>query len=494
MFQSIGNYTIKKPNRLSAIFVAFSVFVLLASSSVAQEQTNELTDNDILEAVEMEFRTDDGLSPDMIGVQVNDGIVNLDGEVLTLLSRRQAVRSVGSLKGVKAIVDNLRVSSSPRSGDEILADVQTTLQNDPVTNHKTTSVSVDEEGKVTLDGKAGSYMGRILAESVVAGVSGVTDIDNRLAVEVTDSRPASEIQSAILRRFELSPYLAEGLIDVELDGKTVVLSGSVGSVNERELARVFAWVSGVEEVFVADLKIDSSQVEERRRDKFTIVRNDIEIQEAVTESLLYDPRVRSAKINVVARFGAISLHGKVASLTAKQSAERDAWNTVGVRRVANYLRVTSDRWPGDLELTEQANAVIFRDTLLTDSVLTASSHFGKMYIRGEANTNFAKNRVGSLLANIPGVREIVNRVKVDSGENEKRDEDIFEDCVRRLRWSPLLDANSISVSVVDGIVTLDGETDTWQERRAAERHALQSGAHRVKNKLKVRSAGDATLG
>jgi osmotically-inducible protein OsmY len=73
--------------------------------------------------------------------------------------------------------------------------------------------------------------------------------------------------------------------------------------------------------------------------------------------------------------------------------------------------------------------------------------------------------------------------------NEKADEDIREDTMRSLNWSPLLDADDITLTVDNGIVTLEGTVDTWQDRKSAGHHAGRAGARSVKNKLKVRVAG-----
>ena len=58
---------------------------------------------------------------------------------------------------------------------------------------------------------------------------------------------------------------------------------------------------------------------------------------------------------------------------------------------------------------------------------------------------------------------------------------------RRLYWSPFLDADQITMTVDDGVVTLRGTVDSWQERKTAGRQVYQAGARRVINELDVRS-------
>jgi osmotically-inducible protein OsmY len=466
---------------------------LFAGIALAQETTPQpLDDNDILEAIEAELRFDQAVSADTIDVRVEEGVVELSGNAFTLLVKQRAVRLVGSLKGVRAVVDRIAVASTHRTDQEILDDVQATLRDDPVVEAQQIRVKVTN-GKVTLEGAVDSFAERQLTASAVSGVNGVVAINNQIASNANTKRPNSEIRPEILRRFELSPYLAEGLIEVDLQDGVVTLGGVVGSVNERDIASVLAWVAGVREVDADDLEVKWWLDRERRRDKFTVVRNDVQIKKAVEDALLYDPRVRGAKVEVRTRQGAVSLIGNVSSLAAKRAAEQDAKNTLAVRRVINNLKVKVPDWPGDLEVTKQAAEALGRDAHLFASNLKASSHFGKVYVSGTVNSYFEKQRAETVVANVRGAMEVVNRVSVDSRWQPKEDDEIHEDVERRFRFSPILDAEQIRISVVDGTVTLRGTVDTLHERATATQHANQGGARRVINQLDVQSRRSTDL-
>ncbi len=73
------------------------------------------------------------------------------------------------------------------------------------------------------------------------------------------------------------------------------------------------------------------------------------------------------------RLANVTLLGNVASLHAKRAAEEDAKNTLGVRRVMNYLKVKPANWPGDSAVTKLATAVLQRDAHLADFDLRAKS-------------------------------------------------------------------------------------------------------------------------
>jgi osmotically-inducible protein OsmY len=215
-------------------------------------------------------------------------------------------------------------------------------------------------------------------------------------------------------------------------------------------------------------RVDGSKLEiqwwldrERRRDKFTVLRNDVQLQRAVQDTLLYDPRVRGAKVEVRVRQAAVSLLGNVSSLAAKRAAEHDAENTLGVRRVINYVKVKVSDWPGDPAVTQRAQHALARDSFLADCELQAASHFEKVYLRGEVNTHFEKERAEVVVANVPGALDVVNRITVAARWQPKPDDAIEEDAARRLHWSPFLDADQMTMTVDDGVVTLRGTVDSW---------------------------------
>lgn len=469
---------------------AYALFLLaqsILSPSHAIAQASKVTDNDILGAVETDLRSEENISSDLIDVRVNSGIVTLSGDTFTLLAKRQATRVVASLRGVRSIVNRIRVRPTTSTDTEILADVRATLFDDTVADSHQIDVKV-QAGNVTLSGSVDSYPELSLTESAVAGVRGVTEIDNQITVKPKEERRDSEVKPEILRRFELSPYLAEDLLTVNISNGFVTLTGEVGSVNEKNLARVLSWVAGVRGVNERAIIVNPELKPDRRRKKSIALRNEVEIQRAVKDALLHDPRIRGTQLGVHVRFATVSLSGNVATLAAKKAAEQDAKNTLGVRRVINNLKVKVPDWPGDVEVGEQVRKALKRDAHLTDTLIRASSHFGKVYLSGDVYTYFEKYRAETVAANVRTVIEVVNRIKVNAEWTPKADEDIREDLDRRLRLSPFIDAENVTSTVSEGVVTLRGTVDSWQEHSEATKHAQRSGAKQVKNNLDVRAS------
>jgi osmotically-inducible protein OsmY len=184
----------------------------------------------------------------------------------------------------------------------------------------------------------------------------------------------------------------------------------------------------------------------------------------------------------------------VATLSAKRAAEQDAKNTLGVNRVTNHLKVRPEEWPGDAAISERVRESLSRDSHLQDTDVSSASHFGKLYLDGTVDSRFQKVRAEVVAANLPGVLEVVNRLKVNHPEVTKPDREIQQDIQRRLQSYSLLGNDPIDVSVSDGTATLKGVIDTFQQRSLMENMALRAGALRVHSDLVVRSGRKAMDG
>lgn len=67
----------------------------------------------------------------------------------------------------------------------------------------------------------------------------------------------------------------------------------------------------------------------------------------------------------------------------------------------------------------------------------------------------------------------------------KTDAEIAEDIGDELYWSPFVDREEVTVAVNNGVATLTGNVDTWNERNQATEEAYEGGAMSVVNQLDV---------
>lgn len=117
--------------------------------------------------------------------------------------------------------------------------------------------------------------------------------------------------------------------------------------------------------------------------------------------------------------------------------------------------------PDDTEIT---NAVI-DELMITRGIdadlLTVETNDGIVTISGTTDNLLTKDRTTSVASTIKGVRSVVNEINVVS---DRLDAAVASDIVDALLSDPATDTWEIESSVDDGVVTLTGTVDSWQEK------------------------------
>jgi osmotically-inducible protein OsmY len=349
------------------------------------------------------------------------------------------------------------------------------------------SVAV-EKGVATLTGRVDSYAERRLAEEVAAGAKGVLGISNKIAVRRALSRSDDEIEEDIEGLLAASAWIDDGLIEVEVDDGNAVLSGSVGSAVEKTRARRKARVVGVKSVDDSDLEVVWWMRDRMRRKSKYATPTDQQIKEAVADALAYDPRVSSFNPRVEVSDGAVTLTGQVDNLRAKRAAERDARNTVGVWRVTNLLRVRTEESSSDEEIRRNVKKALIANVYVDERPITTSVYNGHVYLYGRADSRFQKQQAEEAASGVDDVAAVYNYLTVgyDYEHPVLEDLEIRADIQDQLRWSPFVDSRKVRVTILDGVATLRGTVDNWTAWSAARANALEGGARRVINKLRVK--------
>jgi hyperosmotically inducible periplasmic protein len=152
-------------------------------------------------------------------------------------------------------------------------------------------------------------------------------------------------EAAIASTFMTNSQLRSSDIDVEVNNANAVLTGTVETNVERDLAEQIAMnVSGINRVDNR-LRVDPSYRPTARtgtdRDFGTVV-SDATITAQVKSKLLWNTNTDGLDINVDTRNGRVTLSGDVDSAQARDIAERLANNTNGVTAVNNRLTVSRD--------------------------------------------------------------------------------------------------------------------------------------------------------
>lgn len=470
----------------------------------------EVSDQKITDTIEDELLFDRSVVFNDIEVHTLNGIVTLGGKTTTLLSKDRAKRIAMTVKGVRAVVDQLAVEPTWMRDDwEIQQDAEQALLYDPATRAWDIDVSV-EKGVATLTGEVDSYQKTQLAAMVVKGVKGIKAIENKLIINYETGRVDADIAADVKSVLQRDTLVDNALITVEVDTGMVKLAGTVGSAAEKEQAIYDAWVKGVKAVDGSDLNVKFwARDPELRKTKY-LSKTDEEVRKAVKDALLYDPRVNSLNVLTGVENGIVTLRGDVDNLRAKRAAAQDARNTVGTAAVKNHIRVKVDM-PDDHDLAKRIRTVFYWDPYVERYELNVDVIEGIAILTGTVDSYFEKARADDLAARTFGIHEVRNNIAVrndteyfaynpyvyeydpliydwyafEPGMSYTSDQQLEWQIENQIWWSPFVDLSEVDVKVTDGIATLSGTVDSWWERREAMEEAFEGGATWVRNNLEI---------
>jgi osmotically-inducible protein OsmY len=490
--------------------MCFAALFAFASATNHVTAKPVMTDQAISNKIGGELLFDPGVVSTRMDVNTENGIVTLTGSVGNILSKERATRVAETVKGVRAVVNRVRIRPTEnRSDGEIQRDIEAALLDDPATESYEIATTV-ENGRVTLSGTVDSYQESQLVKTVAKGVRGVTAIDDEIDVIYKTDRLDPEIQQEIEQAMRWDAYIDSFLVRVSVEDGQVALSGVVGSAAEKRLARNKAWVAGVKSVDASELSVEKWARDEELRTAKYPAKSSTAVQAAVEDAMLYDPRVASFDIQVKATGSAVTLRGTVDSLQAKRAAEQDARNTVGASYVSNRIKVRPDVYDGDAKVRRAIRAALARDPYLEDFEVAVTVLDGTAYLHGKVDSHFERSRADLVASRVAGIADVQNNLdvernfadvfdpyvddtfvesdellKYDKRAPLKTDSELVKAIESELWWSPFVDSDEVSVTVDDGIATLTGTVDTWIEHEAATENAYEGGATLVDNDLNV---------
>lgn len=400
----------------SLLTLAIALFILTGCREHTNDTIEVPSDAKITEAVNAQFATSNAVPAENIKVSTNEGVVRLTGSTTNLLAKREATTLTQNIHGVLSVINNVKVASD-RPDDAIETDVNQALSTDPATEALEISISV-QNGLVRLKGVVDSWQEKQLAETIAAGVKGVTGIKNTILVQRNPTRTAENIKREVETTLMMNSQIRGDRIKVSVDSSRVTLSGAVGSAYEKQLAMDYSHVIGVDSVIADELEVHpeyrSKMLQSDRLDVLT----DQQIIEAIKKAFTYDPRVPEDKIEVKIQDDIAVLSGTVNNLNAKLAAESDARHTAGVRDVENNIEVekkvvvTSEVPVSDEAIQSRIGQAIDRDPYVESNYLSVTVTDGVVILEGKVDTEFKKKQIEKVSSNIKGVLEVKNNIEV----------------------------------------------------------------------------------
>ncbi len=192
-----------------------------------------------------------------------------------------------------------------------------------------------------------------------------------------------------------------------------------------------------------------------------------DLREAVLRQLEWEPEITSPDISVSVKEDVVTLTGFVRSYAEKVAAERAAKSVHRVQAIANDIEV-KPLARTDPEIARDVVEAMKLDLTVPDDRIKTSVRDGFVSLEGTVEWNYQREAAESRARNVSGVRGLINNIALKPRVSTTEVKTKIEDALRR---SAEVDAHRITVSMQDGIVTLNGQVHSWFEKEEARRAA-----------------------
>jgi osmotically-inducible protein OsmY len=391
-------------------------------------QPHYMSDEQIKQGVEKAFIENPGTEAYDVRVLVNNGVVQIVGEVQSFAEKKLVDDVAASVRGVKEIQNSVDIEyAADRKDVSLEEDMAGLVKSDVRLEIKDFGVDVDQ-GVMILEGEVGTaYEKQLLkshawtcgAEAVdLSDVTIVTAMTNPDRIKgMMPELEDEEIKTALERAYQYDARIAAYPIEIEVEDGMVYLEGQVANLHEKNIAEQDALnIRGVMSVV-----------------------NDLELVAADPNAATVD-EIRSKIANNALLEGndvEVRMDGDIAILTGEVES--------------NFLRYVAES--------------------------VASSVQGVSSVQNDLDTEVYPGYYGQT-----GEYEISDK-SMSLLKEKLPDEMIENDIEYQLLWSPYVDLGDIEVEVINGVAQISGEVSSERERRAVIANAYEGGAIAVESSL-----------
>lgn len=214
--------------------------------------------------------------------------------------------------------------------------------------------------------------------------------------------------------------------------------------------------------------------------------NDLELRQFVVDELEFEPSLDAANIGVAADSGVVTLTGYVTDYSQKLAAERAAWRVKGVKAIAQEIEV---RLPGhvrnsDDEIAERALNILAWSAVPAKDLRVKVAN-GWITLTGQVDWNYQRDAAEREVRKLSGVVGVINDIELKPSARMVDVKQKIEDALQR---HAEVEARKIKVEIRGaGSVCLEGEVDSWDERKAVERAVWSApGVRSIDDRLRIR--------
>ncbi len=346
-----------------------------------------------------------------IKTNVEDGVVELEGEVDSWTERNLAAEVAASVMGVTEVENRLTMNPPPvREDREIANDIKTSLVNDVLVDSALVAIDV-KSGIVTLSGIVGSdaEKQRAIERAWVSGVSRVNsddlrvewwDRDRFIARDAPTLRPDVEIKAAIEDVLAYDAHVNHDDIEVFVDGGRVTLTGQVPGLRSKNAAAENA----------------QNTLGVTRVRNYLTVNPDDDVEDQVLEqriesAIALNPYLVTWDGTVTAENGIVRLEGVVNTPIQKRRVEGVVSRVMGVRHINNQIDVYLQEMQ-DSMLRDDIKEALLWNVFVDDGDIQVTTEGGKATLTGNVDS-VREYRAAAIAARSAGAEVVYNRLDIE---------------------------------------------------------------------------------
>ncbi len=390
---------------------SLGIALLLCSLPIGATAKRAPSDDEVREAVRTSLQEFPPTASVPADVEVSNGILRLTGQVENLPVKLLVSERAATVRGVRAIVNELEVRPEERPDDRIEKELAELLTLGPV---RETGVTLRvNDGVVSLTGSVPTFSLRRLAGTAAAAVPGVRSVVNHLRVLPFAEVDDNDIRLQLSLRLEIDPWVRDDFVKFSVEEGVVRLYGAVDSLSEKERLISLAEVRGVIEIDAENLEASPGLRPPLERPHRPLFRSDDELKEALEEAFYQDYRIGRGNIEISVTDGLITLTGAVESIGAKAAAESVAADLPGGDQVFSFLTVSRLEAVSDDQIAEALRERFRGDSVLHQSGFTVEVEESAVTLSGQVETVYQRMRAMRIAANQPGVARVTSRLRID---------------------------------------------------------------------------------